>query len=97
MALTEQQGKQACARVMAHTPGPWGLSNPYRVKHGTVIDIDKDGGCIVTVWGGINAPIANAKLIAAAPDMLDLLTKIASFPHNHWGNEAQKLIDKATK
>ena len=66
-----------------HTPGPWSLSDSFdrverRVKHGDNPPL---------VWGiasGINSAhpdympraeqIANARLIAAAPTMFDLLT-----------------------
>ena len=66
-----------------HTPGPWSLSPSFdrverRVQHG-------DSPALV--WGianGMNSAhpdymprseqIANARLIAAAPDLLDLLT-----------------------
>ncbi len=66
-----------------HTPGPWSLSASFdrverRVQHGDNPPL---------VWGiasGINSAhpdylpraeqIANARLIAAAPDLLDLLT-----------------------
>ena len=70
-----------------HTPGPWSLSDSFdrverRVKHGDNPPL---------VWGiasGINSAhpdympraeqIANARLIAAAPELLDALERIST-------------------
>ena len=63
-----------------HTPGPWTVSNGHliRVNHGGA------GECICGVHrigkyrgAGDTVPLANARLIASAPDMLDALRTIA--------------------
>ena len=59
-----------------HTPGPWYLDDAPDVKHPSVILAD-DGATIVaeamTVVAEQHDAEANARLIAAAPDLLDLL------------------------
>ena len=55
--------------MTAHTPGPWFFD----------IDIRTEGGEIVASgdWdGGVNASLANQRLIAAAPDLLEALQGI---------------------
>lgn len=67
----------------SHTPGPWSLSDSFdrverRVKHGD------NPPLVWRIASGINSAhpdympraeqIANARLIAAAPDLLNLLT-----------------------
>ena len=61
---------------MTHTPGPW---EARKVIGGTVaiFDVcDPNGRDIVTVYGGgvdLKSVPANARLIAAAPEMLEAL------------------------
>ena len=56
-----------------HTPGPWSL-----VEFGGPQISGPDGYAVCTMWGGLSADklagqdAANAHLIAAAPDLLDL-------------------------
>ena len=65
------------------TPGPWRVGN----SGGVVSDLPIDGGvpgtADVEYYGGHliceTVTSANAKLIAAAPDLLDALIKISSF------------------
>ena len=52
-----------------HTPKPWN-------KIGNSIGVD--AGEIATVWSGVGDQEANARLIAAAPDLLEALELIAS-------------------
>src|SRR3546814_19126416 len=55
-----------------HTPGPW-RADPYND-----IRTSPDGckiAAVVTHSGTLNAADANARLIAAAPDLLDALTE----------------------
>src|SRR3546814_2071642 len=55
-----------------HTPGPW-RADPYND-----IRTSPDGckiAAVVTHYGTLNAADANARLIAAAPDLLDALTE----------------------
>lgn len=60
---------------MKHTPGPWHANTPLREEDCTDVTIrePKHGHLVATVAAGK----ANAKLIAAAPDLLDALTTIA--------------------
>lgn len=52
---------------MSHTPGPWAV-----FKNGNVIDSTGTG--VAAVYrGAVGLQAANARLIAAAPDMLDAL------------------------
>lgn len=60
---------------MAHTPGPWimSYSNDGRhhiYAHGQIATVD-------SLWDA-NEQDANARLIALAPDMLALLTEVAT-------------------
>lgn len=71
---------------MAHTPGPWKIS----LTDDTVV-IDATGAEVAAIDGDYNDPDtwpqmeANARLIAAAPDMLAVLRVIetGSFPGAH--------------
>jgi hypothetical protein len=62
-------------QVSAHTPGPWGLT---RMNGEPAVGADtEDGGLVaVTVEGSDSAREANARLIAAAPDLLAALQTI---------------------
>ena len=102
---------------MKHTKGPWkiGKSNIVTVKeeYGDIrkgyIDIDSDrwGGLAICYRHEINESDAeceaNAKLIAAAPDLLEALIALYNFNVSKAGyldtalNAAQSAIDKATK
>jgi hypothetical protein len=98
--------------MIKHTPGPWTYwnnihygwkTNPYSVT------VQKPGVHSVTV---ANIPArqtiskdearANAKLISAAPDLLDALQTMPQGPSNtdqewwDWIDKARKAIDKAT-
>lgn len=66
--------------MSAHTPGPWKVVNHPRVAH---VDSMRSVGhgangmaSIVWLTGGALAQEANAALIAAAPDLLDVLEMI---------------------
>lgn len=74
-----------------HTPGPWFIG---RSGHGKPYQIETADGLCVTKWGGISRPAsqegeANARLIAAAPDLLDALTQCRA--------ELLSMIDKHNK
>jgi hypothetical protein len=72
-----------------HTPGPW--VSEYRQSHtGQVAVCNGDGEGYWEVWtqnwgGGINQE-ANARLISAAPDLLEALEEIVS--HDAWASDA---------
>ena len=60
--------------MSAHTPGPW-RANYRRIEHGPVVA--GDGFLVATV--SLDAPEheANARLIAAAPEMVVLLRELS--------------------
>jgi len=61
---------------MAHTPGPWVVREPQGDEHAEVYA--EDGGVLVA-W-----PTAdNAKLIAAAPELLSQLKMASEFISGH--------------
>lgn len=69
--------------MSAHTPGPWKVVNHPRVAH---VDSMRSVGhgangmaSIVWLTGGALAQEANARLIAAAPDLLAALKAARAF------------------
>ncbi len=58
-----------------HTPGPW---SARKAAHGPIDILAADGRDIVTLYGGgvDEAPADNARLIAAAPELLEALRKV---------------------
>jgi hypothetical protein len=71
-----------------HTPGPWTVFDQYADT-----EIRSPSGCIAALapWGlhGRDAVRANARLIAAAPELLSLLEDaVASFADSVEGGEA---------
>jgi hypothetical protein len=88
-----------------HTPGPWEV-NGYRDSD-EGLTVEARGGevaFIASTTGYAHADIANAFLIAAAPDMLTLIeTAIFSIEHTHescpnapcWKCDAEALVRKA--
>ena len=94
-----------------HTPGPWTVDKDWTTNKSGVkvfsIDQDEDApheqgfDCNQTTLAQVYDSEANARLIAAAPDMLNMLKRSPSlleaddsFP-NH-AEEIQLLIEKAT-
>jgi hypothetical protein len=81
-----------------HTPGPW----VYEVNHSGSA-IAKDGCCIATTHGRAaitGAPLpheANARLIAAAPDMLNALKMVAASSASLRGEEWTAVLDAIDK
>ena len=70
-------------RKAAHTPGPWRLFNSNGVL--CVKSSDPDSKNEVVHWSGFDgshypkATVANARLIAAAPDLLKALKTLLRF------------------
>ena len=64
---------------MSHTPGPW-IINPRQVDSSPYQILDKDDHEIAaTIYGptgGIEEAKANARLIAAAPELLAILKRL---------------------
>ena len=88
--------------AMKHTPAPW-IVDPA-VRQGFTVYAPKEGFIVGTQdeegrYGAIESP-ANARLIAAAPDLLALAERIARLPeHGHYLaliDEARAAIAKAT-
>ncbi len=59
---------------MSHTPGPWTVIDPYGDEFG--VQMGRTGGFLVP---GANTE-ANARLIAAAPELLDTLRGLLAIP-----------------
>jgi hypothetical protein len=87
--------------MSAHTPGPWTIrrasqGKPYQIEGAT-----RD----ITRWGGLSAPMsheaeANARLIAAAPDLLEALQYVLSAHGEQLHcafDMAERAIKKATE
>jgi hypothetical protein len=67
-----------------YTPGPWVISEEFTDSHDIVIDLGTDGSILVErhVEGKDAADMPNAKLVAAAPEMLDALKSACEFIQN---------------
>jgi hypothetical protein len=68
--------------MTAHTPGPWQYENSDET-HWIVPDTEVRNGlwCVAQIYGPDVE--ANARLIAAAPDLLDLAKDIAGLDHRY--------------
>lgn len=103
MSLTEEQAKAACERIMAHTPGPWKVFDSYDQDHRIILwDGDEQSHkpiCNMGEIGDMNyaQDLANAKLIAAAPDMLAAITYAIAALAGSDGVEYGELIADADK
>lgn len=82
---------------MKHTPGPWHTEKRH-APNTNRIDIESDGlviGCAICEIGmGQTEHKANAKLIAAAPDLLAALLKISN-TYGITGDEALFIAESA--
>lgn len=70
--MTKQKKTRAGAVEVAHTPGPWKAGS----DHSERVHIESPDGrwiCGIYDGPGTNAPDADARLIAAAPEMLAVL------------------------
>ena len=56
-----------------HTPGPWGLSKTEWASHAVLADDDVEVCFVCAGEHDAETELANARLIAAAPDMLAAL------------------------
>lgn len=79
---TAQGGREAAPTLGQHTPGPWAVITEARDTRIT----SSDAHCITRLpqWPELQAEAtANARLIAAAPDLLEALQEIlAAAQHN---------------
>ena len=77
-----------------YTPGPW---KAVKAAHGPIDILDSRGRDVVTVYGGgveTESQGANARLIAAAPDLLSTLREIAG-NGDGTGRNPQLMVDAA--
>jgi len=58
-----------------HTPGPWSVESDTRIEYGPILA--GEGFCVATVSRDPREWKANARLIASAPDLLEVLAEIA--------------------
>ena len=81
--------------VMQHTPGPWAVAGPTKYLNQT--QIEPSIGC---VYGAGAELVANAALIAAAPDLLAalrrMLESVTGVDQVSAVNEARAAFEKAT-
>lgn len=82
-----------------HTPGPWEYEVHGRARHMISAPEDRCGGYIIASMSN-EAPCreANARLIAAAPDLLAALVRVADPDQEvaDWIGDVQAAIAKAT-
>ena len=67
---------------MKHTPGPWRIDNESPMKYCVNSTVDNNHIAMVN-WGSLTfdseeEPLANARLIAAAPELLESLIELES-------------------
>lgn len=65
--------------MMAHTPGPWWVD----ADPGEGVEVHDGFGRTASVWGEEDTATANARLIAAAPDLLAALRRLVDYCDNH--------------
>lgn len=89
-----------------HTQGEWVIDVPNRMGFAICGIGPKDGFIICDICNdgyGEEEQLANAKLIAAAPELLEALERFTRLSMQKypemigWINEAQKAIKKATE
>ena len=83
--------------MLKHTPGPWGCT--HELNEVAFVQIPKGSNNLVCLPGGIRDPehLPNARLITAAPDMLELLLEMSSVDDlNDFAVEIDAMIQKAT-
>ena len=79
--------------MIQHTPGPWKIGPHLRCEvAGEAISFGKHGAVAVVLDAAIEAQ-ANARLIAAAPEMLKFVELVATF-FGRDGDNARALITK---
>lgn len=102
--LSKRMRREA-AQAKGHTPKPWRVENPKGRFTAVFITNDDGNGVIARVnlsRGGTNAPYegeANAALITAAPDMLEVLESLLSWAEymGGWEDPAWKQARAAVK
>ena len=77
-----------------HTPGPWQYT-PTNTEHVSHIIRASDGFGVATATPQGRATARNARLIAAAPDMLEALKSLVSANNSTDGMAMRKAWDNA--
>lgn len=72
----------------SHTPGPWMIQDVARAR-----DISSAGGRICRMPRRLARHDANARLILAAPGMLEALEAIQTYMNENPNLNAEKIID----
>lgn len=97
--------------MSGHTPGPWkivpiieGFRKPGEDGAKDMAILGADGMCPGIIWDGVigDTQNANARLIAAAPDLLSLLIELTDIegplPGNAaWAQKVKAAVAKATQ
>lgn len=83
-----------------YTPGPWVTADGYGpIEGGTAVQSTHDSNliCSCTGYYGRDGAQANARLIAAAPELLEALQMLLEFPNTGPATSAARAaIAKAT-
>ena len=78
-----------------HTPGPWNVQrNVVNYRSGrTALEIRGAGDDLIATLPGCDRDAVNARLIAAAPDLLEALKKIANLDYRGTNYTENILVD----
>ena len=86
---------------MAHTPGPWRFVGPEQtgIRNGRQIVSDHPTlGPVTIIYAGTDAPLItepDARLIAAAPELLEAVIELLSYPSGQYGESPKDDYDGA--
>jgi len=82
--MTEKKGEAVAQKAARHTPGPWEILGFGHIYSATAINIASTRGSLVLE---LNEMEANARLIAAAPDLLEACKEALAAIQGEWINE----------
>lgn len=84
-----------------HAPGPW-RTQPWPHERecmgadlGAMAVVGADGISPAVVWGGLESSEANARLIAAAPDLLEALKYARMYVETEGPEDELEMVDAA--
>lgn len=80
-----------------HTPGPWAIEKESESHSIVNRSFEGDEWCIAEVYKQTDMAIANANLIAAAPDLLEALNKLLDKAYKQNFNDAYPEIVEAAE
>lgn len=84
-------------KTVQHTPGPWMRQGQWATNRGVAECIEAQDWGIIGAWiDHSNEAEANARLIAAAPEMLELLKGVHEFLQGGGRLNAYSLFDERT-